>query len=82
MTEIPKDIQQFGAELAALAKRHGLRFLDGKFSPALDSTWHNDVHFRWEDGRHGAESFRISLHSIISVSVKVTPDSAPAARTE
>lgn len=72
MTPIPEHLQSFARELAALATKYELRFVDGKFQ---GGDWPNDIHFQWKFGRHGSDAFHIGLYSTQTVVVKMTASS-------
>lgn len=70
---IPNDLQSFGLELAALAKKYGLNRISGEFWPGYDHQWKPAVRFDWLQGRHGAAADQITLTSEHRVIARPTP---------
>lgn len=60
---IPQTMQAFARELAALARKHGIREISGEFKPPFDTAWPVPIAFSWTQGRHGADSYQIVLTS-------------------
>ena len=80
MITIPNDLQSFGLELAALAKKYGLNRISGEFWPGYAHAWRPAVRFSWLQGRHGDAADQIMLTSEHTVIAKPLPGS-PAQET-
>jgi hypothetical protein len=70
--EIPPAVQQFARELAALARKHGMRHVQGWFQPGFDHGWSPRVEFDWMDGRHGEDSDKVRLSSTHQITVRAS----------
>lgn len=60
---IPQTMQAFARELAALARKHGLREISGEFKPPFDAAWSTPIAFSWRQGRHGEDNRQVVLTS-------------------
>lgn len=69
MTTIPEKDIQFAKDLAELCRNHKLLYFNGDYFPSVESNWHHRIVFAWKNGRHGAESDTIKLHSEEDVTV-------------
>lgn len=75
---IPENLQAFARELGALAAKHNLHTVQGKFRGSLiDDPWRADVNFHWAQGRHGAESGVILLSSTQEVLARIEAPPRP-----
>lgn len=60
---IPQTMQTFARELAALARKHGIRAISGEFKPPFDTAWSVPIAFSWQQGRHSEDSYQVVLTS-------------------
>ena len=70
--KIPEDLQQICRDIGAVAKKHKLHRLTGEFQPGYTSNWDGDIGFRWESGRHEADSDNITITSKFFVCTTIT----------
>jgi hypothetical protein len=68
--EIPEKYIEFSRELINLVKKYELIEVSGKLTGREDFNV-SDVHFYWEDGRHGATSGKIRLSANARLTVKM-----------
>lgn len=71
---IPDKHQEFCKEVARLCRKHGLTKFHGQFRPTWQDPWDADIHFSWEQGRHGEDSDRIFIHSEVRVHTRLGPE--------
>lgn len=68
---IPENHQAFCKELAALARKHGLRELTVQYTPGFDDPWRHRISLRWDAGRHGEDENKIYITSQVDVNAKI-----------
>ncbi len=79
---IPEQYIELCKEIGALAKKHGLSEISGKFDDSSrygpkekeKETWNGSIQFSWSQGRHGAESDRIHLQSNMRLTTEITAE--------
>lgn len=69
--DIPEDIQQICREIAQVARKHNLGSISGKLQPPYTNGWNREVSFIWESGRHGEDSGKISISSLLFVNTTI-----------
>ena len=71
-TVIPKRYINFAKQVTKLATAQGLEKITlviypGFFEKSRDEPWNNPVELYWEQGRHGADSWKFMLKSTVAV---------------
>lgn len=76
--EIPEGYQEFCKEVGRICKKHHIQEFHGSFRPpAVHAGGHSQIEFKWEQGRHGADSDKITISSQVWVytTIKASPAS-------
>jgi hypothetical protein len=60
---IPQTMQTFVRELAALARKRGIREISGEFKAPHDAAWSAAIAFSWRRGRHDEDAYQVVLTS-------------------
>lgn len=71
---IPQPHIEFCQAVARLCRDYKMNNCDLSYDPELlHDPWPSKIHMRWQQGRHGEESDRMSIHSDVTVQTRLGP---------
>lgn len=71
MTSIPENHIEFCREVAKLCRKYGLNSFGGTYSPGYGDPWRGNIGFRWESGRHEADTGKVAIWSELRVNANI-----------